>query len=797
MARKVMRKKCANGGPVGPPKYNSNNELVLPPIKQLKHVVPRYIPSSSIIPSAKNADPNVQAGTQAYIDWYSNPATMSRAKKNTGLKEKDLKSLVSYGAKVPTKKANKSYPLLGEDSQAEFQGYDVAPKEQIIYEPGVGKDVIAHERIHAGGQDTVLGPSLMKVLGDPTKQTSKNAKREVKRYMSIPEEAYGNFHQYRTKLGLKPGETIKDVKDLQKRTKAAGANTENFYQTFDDEKILKAINTIAQTGNGESPTYAKYGGVMRKKYALGSPVPEDPNMALTRDQISKVKAQVKSNGDPLVQGLNIFGNLAMQVGQGMMSQGIAKGEGADGKGMAGFLNKNQGELNSLFGVLQGAGAGASFALGGQVKKTKRTKFATGGVPINAEGGEIIETPGGEPQELEGASHAEGGINMEVPSGTEIYSQQLKGPDGKTMATRKKARESKEARLSRTLKDAPSDKLLRNAFKRTKQGNAVVDAQDMNKMKIAQMISQIGQTFANGGVAGPEEYRFPKPEVPTFDLFGNNAPDYTSVDTPFVESNLTLDKLEAANPTVESPGFDLGNVFGNITAGDALGLYGQYKASTDPLKNTRAQRATDVPNVNAYKDYGKRGIEELDKTKGYIAGQKASALQDINLDRTTSSNRNRAGARGINTLRALDIATDAQANKAKEAVNNQFNQMMAGLYEKNAGMLNQQDQIVMQGEAGRDAADRADKDAYYSAMAKDIATKNTGLQYMGKNINEMKTRDTTGKLLNQLSENFDVDPMTGHLTKNGTTVAKAGTFYIEPGTGRILDKKTKKEIKAKE
>jgi hypothetical protein len=532
--------------------------------------------------------------------------------------------------------------------------------------------------------------------------------------------------------------------------------------------------------------------VIRKKYALGSPVPEDPSIALTRNQIAQAKAAQTAANDPTAKGLNMFGNLAMSVGQQMMQKGISEGGGADGKGIAGFLNKNQGSMNTMFGAMQGIGAGASFALGG-VAKTKRTKFATGGVPINAEGGEIIETPGGEPMELDGASHAEGGINMEVPGGTEIYSQQLKGPDGRTMAARKKSREGKEAKLGKTLQVAPTDKLLRNAYKRTKQANAVVDAQDMNKMKIAQMITQMGEAYAMGGkvqkydLGGTTGYgedgRFIKPII-----------DADPSDIPTSQSIYSDMNPSSTAPTGTGSGFNLDNIFGNVTAGDALGLYGQYKASTDPLKNTKAQRATDTPNINAFKDYGKRGLNELDKSKGYLEGQRASALGNLNLDRVAASSRNRAGARGINTLRSLDIATDVQAQKAKESVNNQFNSMMAGIFDKSAGMMNQQDQMVMQGEQGRDAADRADKDAYYSAMAKDIATKNTGMQYMGKNVNEMKTRKVTGELLNKLSENFDVNAMTGEVSKNGVTVGKVGDFELEPGTGKVVKKKTKRETK---
>lgn len=538
----------------------------------------------------------------------------------------------------------------------------------------------------------------------------------------------------------------------------------------------------------------------RKKYAFGSPVIEDPSVALTNNQIAHAKAQVKASKDPLAQGLGMFGNLAMSVGQGLMSQGMAAGQGADGKGVAGILNKNQGALDAMFGVLGGSSMG-SFALGGTVKKSKRLKYATGGVPIEAEGNEIIQIPGGEPVELDGASHANGGMDLTVPEGTEIYSQQLKGPDGKTMAQRKKYREGRVAKVNKTLSEAPSDKLLRNALARTKQGNAVVDAQDMNKMKMAQLMAQMGQSFAMGGIVpDPEELALAQQQLvaPEPTTYYNNNPiggalnynqDVSSTDTTGVTPTPTttswMDKLTGA-------GNMLGDATSNITAGDALGLYGQYKASTDPLKNTRAQRATDVANKNAYRDFGKAGLNELDKAKGFLGGQRASAMKDIQLDQVSSASRNRAGARGINTLRALGIATDTQAQKAKDSVNNQFNAMMAGMFEKAAGMQTQRDQAVMSGEERRLAADAADKDAYYAAMAKDIATRNTGTQHIGKNINEMKTRKVTGELMNRLSSNFDVDPMTGKVTKGGITIGNVGDF--EMVKGELVDKRTKKQVK---
>lgn len=545
-------------------------------------------------------------------------------------------------------------------------------------------------------------------------------------------------------------------------------------------------------------SYATGGRVKKKKYALGSPVPYSPDVAIMQDQINQAKAQLAASTDPTATGLNLFGAIASKVGGSLMAKGIDKGQGADGKGLEGFLNKNQGSMQSVLGLLQGMTTD-EFAMGGVAQK----------VNINAEGKEIVQAPGGDPMELVGASHNNGGIDLAVPEGTEIYSQRLKGPDGRTMAARKKARENKESSLGKTLQNAPTDKLLRNAFSRTKQANAVVDAQDMNKMKVAQMMDELGQAYATGGPV--KKYAIggtvPKPAwmsdpildptrhlgegtLTDADLTASLASQYTPSVKPTPITTPAVKETSALTDIFNT----LGDATKDITFGDALGLYGQYKASTDPMKNTLKQRSLDQPNINAYKDYGKRGLNEIEKAKGFLAGQKASGLKSIVSDQVAASSRNRAGARGINTLRALDIATDAQAQKAKEAVNNQYSQMLSSLFEKTSGLYNQQDQMFMQGEDKRIAADLADRDAYYTALAKDIATRNTGTQYIAKNINEIKTRKTTGELINKLSANFDVDPMTGKVTKNGVSIGNVGDFELEPGTGKIIHKKTKKEVK---
>jgi hypothetical protein len=116
-------------------------------------------------------------------------------------------------------------------------------------------DVETHERVHASGFDAAQGVNLLEVLGNSFQQEGrsllKRSNKDVLRYLNQPHEAYGNFTEFREKIGLKPGEQI-DVEELKRRVKKTGAGMENFYRAFSDENIVKALNKIAYQDSGET-----------------------------------------------------------------------------------------------------------------------------------------------------------------------------------------------------------------------------------------------------------------------------------------------------------------------------------------------------------------------------------------------------------------------------------------------------------------------------------------------------------------------------------------------------------------
>lgn len=547
-------------------------------------------------------------------------------------------------------------------------------------------------------------------------------------------------------------------------------------------------------------TLKKVKGVKLPEYEFGTYV-ENPYSDLVENEIALVRAKNKASKNGWAKGLNIAGNLAMQYGTSMMNQGMSEGQGVSSEGFNWASLMSQG--------IQGVGAYAN----------AQNSFATGGkvgipTPIEAEGKEVIETPNGDVSQLKGPSHSEGGIDMIVPSGSEIFSKKLKGSDGKSMAERKIDRERKEAKVEKLLKESPTDMTLKKTLQRTKANNEKVEQSDMMKMQFAKMMADMVQHYALGGVVdlyayggpvGPETqkeyskrmydewYKFPKP--PQADDW-KGIPYDNNVELPNTSSlrskegvNIDsiqqgLDITEGTNPDIQSldtqdnnTKYDwLNSIIGNknsgMTAGDMVGLFGQLYSTFKPMENTRANRADDTPNINPFLNYGKDALAKMDQSKEYVKQVRDEQNKDLELSRTSAIKRGRNSARGVNTLRALDLATDANANNTKSQIFNQFAQAMQQIYGQEATLENDQDAKVMQGEYMRDLADRQDRDNYFTQMAQDIATKGAGLQHIGKSFNQIKSRNVTNdeldKQLEYLKNNADIE-----LTKEQIMAVQSG------------------------
>lgn len=394
-----------------------------------------------------------------------------------------------------------------------------------------------------------------------------------------------------------------------------------------------------------------------------------------------------------------------------------------------------------------------FALGG----------VAGGVPIEVEDDEVLETPDGSVAQVNGNTHAEGGEDMNVPNGTKIFSDRIKVGD-KTMAERKAAREKIEARIQRLAAKNPTDQLLKNSLKRTLEVNAMEEAQDMEIQMMAQQKAQgARQKFAGGGIAGDETSYI------QYDEFGNPI----TAEQAYTNPGLPMEGMETAS---QVPIFNWGfnDTYQNVapstpatpvattaksgnksasafTLGDGIGMAGNLFGAVAPLLNTIANRAGDMPNKNAFKNFGKDALDANEDAQGYVRGQRENAEEDLRTARNASKIANRDGARGINTIRALDLATDLGYGKGTNQIYDTFAKQMMTMLGQKSELENVQDTYVMSGEAKRDQADRADRDNFYANRGADFANLGTNIQGIGKNLNTHKGNQDMVDLLAQLSK----------------------------------------------
>ena len=531
------------------------------------------------------------------------------------------------------------------------------------------------------------------------------------------------------------------------------------------------------------------------KQQRGSSLPntiENPNTALADNQTRLARAELKSNNG-LTKGLDILGALGMKLGTSMMSQGISNGEGADGKGVAGFLNKNSDMFNTLLNGLAGA---SSFAKGGRINQGD----------VEVEGGEMFETPEGQVGQFNGPNHENGGIPLkvkkrgvvkddEVPDGTFIYSDRTK-IGNKTIADRKKQRDNKEKSIEKILGDS-SDMILKNTLNRVKELNLEQDALDRFVQESTKNIKETKKFGVGGLIDDKKGYSrnnvyYQTPEwmqvakslmgQPEFDIskveeFKRNMPIYdnASLDNGISDSETTQEmgkrlstpfqqkENNEITTNQQSEKFNT-NTEGFPTFGDAIGIFGNLYQGYKPLENTLTQRAGDTPNINPYENYGKEALTTLQNSKQNLAGIFDEQEKDLQLARNTSIMRNRNSARGINTQRALDIATDTGFNSAENDLLAKELQAIMGI---EGNIANAQLDISgkkASGEQYRDVSDRQDRDAFYSNLAKDYVGVGEAVSRTGKALNQIKERDVKGDFMNMLFDNVEGNFMTGKVSQ---------------------------------
>ena len=396
------------------------------------------------------------------------------------------------------------------------------------------------------------------------------------------------------------------------------------------------------------------------------------------------------------------------------------------------------------------------------------------IPVEVEGNEIGELPNGQIMQFNGPSHENGGIPVSLPEGTGIYSDRV-SIDGKTMAKRKVQRERTKANLEKKI--SAGDYVAKSTLDRYMLTSSKEEQLDMS---IQQLLNQQDKSSVDRKAKwGKVVVKTDKDNIDTDTSWTDGINDVS--DGVDISGKLKGKPIDYSNASMSSEGKgknpqDNSKFWSNIfdstpTVGDLVGMYGNLHSAYAGKKNTLANRLGDTPNINPYEQYGKEGLKTLDESRDFIKQAGDMQRSEIELSRNAAIKQNRGTARSINTMRALDLATQANADRLDMNTYQSEVSQLANMMGKKADLQNQRDSFVMKGEQERDLADRQDRDSFYNSLVKDEQSIGQGLTVLGGSVNDIKERNASMEALNNIYGNFKA-------TKDGKIVGVPGGISLK-------------------
>lgn len=202
--------------------------------------IPRYSQSPKFTKDfshfLESEDKTKRASQDEFVSWFNDPVTRKKIKDQGLMNESQIDDSIVKGI---------SGGIIQSNDMASHADAQYFPEsEEIRMQDIHDHEKVQHEMGHRSGFDSSLSGPLMKILGNPHAQDEKKGNLLSRRYLGMDHEAYGNFHEFRLRLGLKPGEKI-SKEELKKRVEEKGLSNEHFYKVYDDDKIIEAIDKVA------------------------------------------------------------------------------------------------------------------------------------------------------------------------------------------------------------------------------------------------------------------------------------------------------------------------------------------------------------------------------------------------------------------------------------------------------------------------------------------------------------------------------------------------------------------------
>lgn len=342
---------------------------------------------------------------------------------------------------------------------------------------------------------------------------------------------------------------------------------------------------------------------------------------------------------------------------------------------------------------------------------KKKKYQVGGIMGEVEGGEVLNTPDGQTMEVDGPTHEGGGVDLEMPLGTQVFSDRLTGPDGKTMAEREKDRQKRIKKASKGFTEKPLDFIDRFTLERTLKTTMQERMEDMAIQEMANLVEEYGEgendemkyggKYAKGGTVGGKIRKLKKEGYPQKQAVA------IALD---MKKKGKLDK------------YALGAIIGTAA----------------PLLTTLINRAGDKEVPNFFENYGQEGLATQAQAFEGAAASRDQTLAENQLAANTQRMANRSGARSVNMQRTLDAGTTAQSMRADQATQSQYFGNLSNLFQQRAQMQNQQDQMQMQGAEAAFTANEQQRDNFFTQLGVSGANLSEGLMALEAIKNKKKS-----------------------------------------------------------
>lgn len=414
---------------------------------------------------------------------------------------------------------------------------------------------------------------------------------------------------------------------------------------------------------------------------------------------------------------------------------------------------------------------------GKMFQSNDKSYTVPNVPLMAMGGEmtsakvekdeVVETPQGQVKEIGGGTHESGNdTTLIAPSGTVVFSDRI-DIDGKSLADRKKSRERKVKKLKGKM-----DKLAGSLEARGV--DAIGKGGDERKLEkvLAELIEQSFeeqrdlaiQEAASAGEQGPEMGKGGKMQKYPYGTGGDGIFDYlndaqqavglaqmygnvgqgSEATPPNLYGGATLNPISSSAGAPEPP-TDMGDAetFPGDGAAGGSGINPWYNTGSmarifGPTAVTLMNYAGSEANPNYFQGFGREALETQGRALSTAGQSRDREVGAINRAAAAQRARGRASARGVGVSRAMDMATTGRQMAARGDAEARHSDRVSQLLGQRAQLQMQRDQVQMAGAREADIADRQDRSAFHTNLAKNLVTGGAAAQHYGNTQNLVKS-----------------------------------------------------------